>query len=67
MSLQHIKCFNYRDVDNILTVTFKGGTVSEFHPVNPETYIEILRAESLARVIHKTIRDGKTVGVSRGH
>jgi len=67
MSNTHVKNFNYRDIDNILTVTFKGGSICEFHPVNPETYAELIRADCLARAIHKTIRSGKVVGINRGN
>jgi len=67
MSQDHIEQFNYRDIDNILRLTFKGGSVCDFHPVNPETYAELIRADCLTKAIHKTIRSGVVVGVNRGN
>ena len=69
MGLEHIECLEYHEAGNILTVTFKGGTVWNYHPVNPEAYAEIIRADSLHRAVNRLIRDGKTVGIKRnvGH
>ena len=67
MSTEHINHFEYNETENLLTITFNGGTVNDFHPVNPETYAELIRADILARAIHKLIRNGKTVGVYKGN
>jgi len=69
MGLEHIEHLEYREAGNILTVTFRGGTVWDYHPVNPEIYAEIIRADSLHRAVNRLIRDGKTVGIKRnvGH
>jgi len=63
MSLTHIKQLNYNEASNVLRITFKGGSVYSFRPVNPETYTELIRADCLARAVHKAIRKGTVVGV----
>jgi len=67
MSQTHIERFDYSEAENVLKLTFKGGTVTEFHPVNPETYAELIRANALIQVTHKLIRSGTVVGVNRGN
>jgi len=67
MSQGHIEHLDYSDIDNTLKIAFKGGTVCIFHPVNSETYVDLIRADCLARAVHKLIRSGTVVGVNKGH
>lgn len=55
--------YQYYEKENILQVCYKGGSVINYHPVNPETFAEQMRQESLDRVIKNTIHSGKVVGV----
>jgi len=65
--MENVERFDYNEAENALKLTFKGGTVTCFHPVNPETFAELIRADILTRAIHKLIRNGITVGVNKGN
>ena len=67
MSQEHIEAFNYTEKGNVLRITFKGGTINDYHPVNPETFAEVIRANVLTQAIHKLIRSGTVVGINRGN
>ena len=65
--MENVEHFDYYEAENLLQLTFKGGTVNTFHPVNPEIFAELIRANILIRAIHKLIRNGKTVGINKGN
>ena len=69
MSLSHIQDVSYNEPENVLTVIFGGGHVTLYHPVNPENYTEVIRADCLDRAINKLIRTPSIVGIAqkRGH
>lgn len=69
MSIDNVQEVFYLENSNTLKVVFKGGSVTDFHPINPETYTELIRSESLYRMLHKVIRKPNVVGVAqvRGH
>jgi hypothetical protein len=69
MSESHIKSTAYDEAENLLTVTFGGGHVTLYHPVNPENYVEVIKADCLDRAINKLIRTPSIVGIAqkRGH
>ena len=64
IDLDNIQEFNYFEEDNKLVVTYQGGTVSTYHPVNPENFAEIIKSDCLIRAIRKVIRQPHIVGVN---
>ena len=59
----------YNEALNVLIVTYQGGTVCNYTPVNPENYAGIVKSNCLSSALHKTIRNHNIVGVTspRGH
>lgn len=64
-SLTNIEAISYKEDANILSVTYKGGSKWDYHPVNPETYAALIASESLVRNVHAVIRQGTVVGTKQ--
>jgi len=68
MNTANIKSFDYTEFGNILTITYQGGTVTSYHPVNPETYAEMIRLGCLNQIIlNNVVRSKNVVGINRGN
>jgi GH43 family beta-xylosidase len=65
MGVENVEEVQYNEGSNTLTVTFKGGSVIDYHPVNSEIYASILAGDCLYRAIHKVTRSGQIVGLRR--
>lgn len=61
-SLTNIETIRYNEAVNVLSITYKGGSIWDYHPVNPETYAALIASESLVRSIHTALRQGTVVG-----
>jgi len=64
-SLTNIDSVLYNEAANVLAITYKGGSVWEYHPVNPETYAALIASECLVRSIHSALRSGTVVGLKK--
>jgi hypothetical protein len=69
MSTGNIKQLDYDKTTNAFKVTFKGGSTCEFCHVSLEAYEELLQMSYVERIkaVHRLIRDGRTVGITRGY
>lgn len=69
MNLNNVSSIKYNETDNILTVTYQGGSVIDYKPVNPENYTEIVKSKCLSDAVHRVIRHPLIVGINqqRGH
>lgn len=69
MGLNNVGDVSYNEKENILNVTYQGGSVVQYKPVNPENYTEIIQSRCLSAAVQKTIRHPHIVGLTqqRGH
>lgn len=63
--MDNVKQVVYNQDNNIMTVTYSGGSIWDYHPINPETFTQVMAADSLARAVHQVLRAGNAVGIKR--
>lgn len=65
IDLKDVEAYNYVEKGNLLTVQYKGGTIVDYHPVNPESWADQCAKQSLIRAIQKFTRNPSIVGIRR--
>jgi len=61
----NITGISYKESVNEMTVTFGGGSVIMYRPVDQDAYTDLIKSDCLTSAVHSLIRNGCLVGTRR--
>ena len=61
----NIAAIGYDSMDKKLVVKFHNGSVYEYEPVQPETHLALINADSIGGYFAKNIKNNKRISYER--